>query len=117
LIPELVTKYEFGKGPYYTTYGDFATAGYIGFKTADVLDKNTVKIEGGQFNTGRILAMVNLLGDKAKQRGESAYLAVEDAYTDGAFDYAQHFNPFQFIGKIQCKNQQQKQAWYYTFNL
>src|SRR5665647_259974 len=99
LIPELVTKYEFGKGPYYTTYGDFATAGYISFKTADVLDKNTVKIEGGQFNTGRILAMVNLLGDKAKQRGESAYLAVEDAYTDGAFDYAQHFNRFNLLGK------------------
>ena len=103
LIPELVTKYEFGKGPYYTTYGDFATAGYIGFKTADVLDKNTVKIEGGQFNTGRILAMVNLLGDKAKQRGESAYLAVEDAYTDGAFDYAQHFNRFNLLGKYNVK--------------
>lgn len=99
LIPELVSKYEFGKGPYYAEYGDFTTAGYVSFKTYDVLDKSIVKLEGGQFNTGRVMAMVNLLGDKAKQRGESAYIAGEDAYTDGPFDWAQHFNRFNLFGK------------------
>ncbi|MEO8416576.1 MAG: TonB-dependent receptor [Ginsengibacter sp.] len=99
LIPELVTKYEFGKGPYYNPYGDFETAGFVSFTTTDVLDKNMVKIEGGQFNTGRILAMANLLGAKARQRGENAYIAAEDAYTDGPFDYAQHFNRFNLFGK------------------
>ena len=59
-----------------------------------------VKIEGGQFNTGRIMAMANLLGDKARQRGENAYIAGEDAYTDGPFDYAQHFNRLEFVWKI-----------------
>ena len=34
LIPELVTSYEFGKGPYYAEHGDFTTAGYVGFHTA-----------------------------------------------------------------------------------
>ena len=99
LIPELVTKYEYGKGPYYTPYGDFATSGYVSFTTADVLDKSMVKVEGGNFNTGRVMAAVNLLGDKAKQRGENAYIAAEDAYTDGPFDYAQHFNRFNIFGK------------------
>ena len=99
LIPELVTRYEFGKGPYYADHGDFTTAGYVAFHTADVLDKSTVKIEGGQFNTGRILGMFNLLSNKAKQRGESAYLAGEGAYTDGPFDFPQHFSRVNLFGK------------------
>ncbi len=99
IIPELVTRYEFGKGPYYADHGDFTTAGYVAFHTADVLDKSTVKIEGGQFNTGRILGMFNLLSDKAKHRGESAYLAGEGSYTDGPFDFPQHFGRINLFGK------------------
>src|SRR5450432_316645 len=99
LIPELVSSYEFGKGPYYAEHGDFTTAGYVSFKTRDVLDKSMVKLEGGQFNTGRIMSMVNLLSDKAKQRGESGYIAGEAAYTDGPFDFAQHFHRLNLFGK------------------
>ena len=99
LIPELVTSYEFGKGPYYAEHGDFTTAGYVGFHTANMLDRSTVRIEGGQFNTGRVLAMINLLSDKAKQRGESAYIAGEAAYTDGPFNWPQHFSRLNLFGK------------------
>ncbi|HTB24766.1 MAG TPA: hypothetical protein VK711_05320, partial [Puia sp.] len=99
LIPELVTSYEFGKGPYYAEHGDFTTAGFVGFHTAEQLDKSTVKIEAGQFKTARALAMVNLLSDKAKQRGESAYIAGEAAYTDGPFDWPQHFSRINLFGK------------------
>jgi hypothetical protein len=99
LIPELVNGYEFGKGPYYADHGDFTTAGYVAFRTADVLDKSEVKLEGGPFNTGRIMAMVNLLSAKSRQSGESAYIAGEAAYTDGPFDYAQRFNRLNLFGK------------------
>jgi hypothetical protein len=99
LIPELVTIYEFGKGPYYAEHGDFTTAGFVGFHTADILDKSTIKIEAGQFNTGRALAMINLLSDKAKQKGESAYISGEAAYTDGPFDWPQHFSRLNLFGK------------------
>jgi hypothetical protein len=99
LIPELVTNLEYGKGPYYSDHGDFTTAGYLGFKTADVLSKSEVKLEGGQFNTGRVMTAINLLSDKARQRGESAYIAGEAFYTDGPFDYAQHFNRANLFGK------------------
>ncbi|HXB91907.1 MAG TPA: TonB-dependent receptor [Puia sp.] len=99
LIPELVTRLEYGKGPYYSDHGDFTTAGWLGFRTADVLSRNEVKIEGGQFNTGRVMAAVNLLSDKARQRGESAYIAGEAFYTDGPFNYAQHFNRGNLFGK------------------
>jgi hypothetical protein len=99
LIPELVTGYEFGKGPYYTEHGDFTTAGYVGFHTADALDKSTIRLETGQFHTGRVMAMIDLLGEKAKQRGETAYIAGEAAYTDGPFDWAQHFSRLNLFGK------------------
>jgi hypothetical protein len=99
LIPELVTRYEFGKGPYYAEHGDFTTAGYVSFHTADVLDKSTVKMEAGQYLTGRLVSMIDLLSEKAKARGENAYIAGEAAYTNGPFDWPQHFNRFNLFGK------------------
>lgn len=99
LIPELVKSYAFGKGPYYAEHGDFTTAGYAAFYTADVLDKSTIKMEGGQFNSGRVMGMFNLLGDKAKTKGESAYIAGEANYTDGPFNFAQHFSRVNLFGK------------------
>jgi CarboxypepD_reg-like domain/TonB-dependent Receptor Plug Domain len=99
LIPELVTNLEYGKGPYYSDHGDFTTAGYLNFKTADMLNRSEVKLEGGQFNTGRLMAAVNLLSDKARKRGESAYIAGEGFYTDGPFNFAQHFNRTNLFAK------------------
>lgn len=100
LIPETVGSYDFGKGPYYTSKGDFTTAGYVSYNTINVLDKNMIKIEGGQFNTGRIVAMINLLNKKARENGQSAYIAGEGLYTDGPFDYAQHFKRFNLMAKF-----------------
>lgn len=99
LIPELVTQCDYGKGPYYADHGDFTTAGYVAFRTTDLLDKSEVKLEGGQFNTGRLMAKINLLNSSALERGESAYLAGEAAYTDGPFDWAQHFRRVNLFGK------------------
>ena len=99
LIPELVTGYEFGKGPYYAERGDFTTAGYVGFHSADVLDRSTIKLEGGQFQSGRIMTSIDLLSAKAKERGESAYIAGEAAYTNGPFDWPQHFSRINLFGK------------------
>jgi len=99
LIPELVSSYEFGKGPYYTEHGDFTTAGYVAFQTLNVPDKNMVRLEGGQFKTGRIMTMLNLLSKKAKQKGQSFYIAGEAAYTDGPFNFAQHFGRINLFGK------------------
>jgi hypothetical protein len=99
LIPELVGSYEFGKGPYYAEHGDFTTAGYVAFHTVDALDKSTVRLEGGQFNTCRIMAMVNLLGGRAREKGQSAYIAGEAAYTNGPFNKPQDFSRLNLFGK------------------
>ncbi len=118
MIPELATSLEYGKGPYYSDHGDFNTAAYLAFKTADVLDKSEVKLEGGQFNTGRVVAVINLLSDKAKQRGESAYIAGEAFHTDGPYDYAEHFSRVNLFGKyiVKITPQSQLKVTLSTFN-
>jgi outer membrane receptor protein involved in Fe transport len=101
LIPEIVANYDFGKGPYYTGYGDFTTAGYVAYNTKNVLDHNTIELEGGQFNTGRALAMINLLSETDKQKGQSAYVAGDVLYSDGGpFDLPEHFHRFNLFGKF-----------------
>ncbi len=100
LIPETVGSYDFGKGPYYAGKGDFCTAGYVNYNTINVLENNMIKIEAGQFNTERAVAMINLLSNKAKNRGQSAYVAGEALYTNGPFDYRQHFKRFNLFAKF-----------------
>jgi len=99
LIPETVSTYDFGKGPYYTGYGDFATAGYLAYTTKDALDKSMISIEGGQFNSFRAAGVIDLLGEKAKQNGENAYIAGEYNYTDGPFKLPEHYKRTNFFGK------------------
>src|SRR5580700_9945763 len=68
LIPETVQGYDFGKGPYYTTRGDLCTAGYVAYDTKNVLGDNIVKLEGGQFSTGRLVALINLMNKKPQEK-------------------------------------------------
>ena len=100
IIPETIAGYDFGKGPYYTDKGDFTTAGYVSYHTKNVLEQNMVKLEGGEFNTGRIVTMMNLLSKSARDKGQSAYIAGEGLYSDGPFDYAEHFNRGNLFGKF-----------------
>ncbi|MFE3847751.1 TonB-dependent receptor [Flavobacterium sp. LB3P45] len=96
VIPETVEKIDFGKGTYYANKGDFATAGYVAFQTKDKLEKSSIGLEIGQFNTLRTVGLFNLLGNKKKQ---SAYIATEYILTDGPFDSPQNFNRINLLGK------------------
>ncbi len=99
LIPELIQRVEFGKGPYYADRGNFTTAGFVEFTTPDLLEQEMVKVETGRFNTRRILAMNGLLGEKAREKGQFAYLASEFMLSDGPFQSPQHFNRLNLSGK------------------
>jgi hypothetical protein len=100
IIPETVSGYEFGKGDYYTDKGDFTTAGYVAYNSFNVLDHNMIKVEGGEFNHARIVAMISLLSDRAREKGQSAYLAGEGLYFDGPFHYGMHFSRGNLFGKF-----------------
>jgi hypothetical protein len=96
VIPETVEKIDFGKGTYYASKGDFATAGYVTFQTKEKLEKSSISIEAGQFNTLRTVGLFNLLGNQKKQ---SAYIATEYILTDGPFNSPQNFNRVNLLGK------------------
>lgn len=49
LIPELIEKIDFRKGPYFADVGDFSAAATISFKTADTLPAPIVEGEVGSF--------------------------------------------------------------------
>ncbi len=103
IIPETIESTEFKKGPYDAKKGDLVTSGFVDFHTADAISGNTIKLEGGQFNTFRALAMINLLYDGAKAKGQSWYAASEFRYSDSYFDNPQHFKRFNFFTKYKDK--------------
>ncbi len=94
VIPELIDKVNFNKGPYYADKGNFTTAGFVEFKTKDYLENNFVKIEGGQFSTYRAITGINLLKTKGDRRNQSLYFAGEGSFTKGYFESSQNFSRF-----------------------
>lgn len=102
VIPEIIDNVEFKKGPYDASAGDFTTAGFVRFKTADVLERSFFKVEGGQFATARAVGAFNLLGKNAERRNRSAYIASETSYSDGYFDSPQAFSRFNLMGKYRA---------------
>ncbi len=95
VIPETIENVDFGKGPYYEDKGNFTTAGYVDFRTKETLGNSTIKLEGGQFDTYRLLGMFNVL-NTAKH---NAYVASEYLSTDGFFDSPQNFDRINVFGK------------------
>jgi hypothetical protein len=99
VIPELVEKMQFDKGPYFAGYGNLATAGYVSLQTPDFLQKQFVKMEAGDFGTFRSSAAIKLL-DKTKGELRSQwYVAGEYLRTDGYFESPQDFSRYNLFTK------------------
>jgi hypothetical protein len=99
VIPETIEKISFGKGPYNAEYGDFATAGYVAFKTLDKLDKSSVSVEYGQFDAFRTVGLFNLLDTQ----NSNAYVAASLNSFNGPFESPQNFNRFNMMAKYNLK--------------
>lgn len=95
VIPETIDKIDFNKGPYYENKGNFTTAGYVDFMTKQKLDNSSIKLEAGQFDTYRMLGMLNLV----KNDQHNAYVATEFLSTNGYFESPQNFNRMNLFGK------------------
>ena len=108
VIPELIDKVNFNKGPYYADKGNFTTAGFVEFKTKDYLENNFIKLEGGQFSTFRGITGINLLKPKGDRRNQSLYFAGEGSFTKGYFESPQNFSRFngmlKYHGSINSNN-------------
>ncbi len=97
VIPETIEKINFGKGPYYADRGNFNTAGFVDFKTKDKISESKIGMEIGQFNTGRMYGIFDLISNE--NSGKEAYIATEYLQTDGPFDSPQNFNRLNIMGK------------------
>ena len=80
LIPELATGLEYKKGPYYASEGDFASAGAVSVKYADMLDRGIASIGVGQNGFKRVL-----VADSPGVEGGHLLYALELEHNDGPF--------------------------------
>jgi outer membrane receptor protein involved in Fe transport len=76
LIPEVVDRIDYRKGPYRADIGDFALAGAAFMTTIDQLDRPFVAVEGGQYGWKRLAAG----GSTPLGRGELTGLAQVKTY-------------------------------------
>ena len=97
IIPETISKIDYGTGPYNVQEGNLNTAGYVNFSTYARVLQNVLQLERGDFNTNRGLTIINLL-QKSKPN-QNAYVAGELYYTDGPTENKQHFSRVNLFGK------------------
>ena len=92
LIPETVQRADYYKGPHEVSLGNFAVSGAAKFSTKDRLNRNFVKLEYGQYDYARALAMISLIneGNFLTKNNESAYIAIEGTYNKSFFESAQN---------------------------
>ncbi len=96
VIPETIDKLKVFKGPHNAAYGDFATSGAGEFSTKTKLNKSLIKLEGGQFDTYRAVAMIDLLRGKKlfSKRNENFYIAGEYMYANSFLENKQDFKRY-----------------------
>ena len=99
LIPEIIGSVNFDKGPYDAAHGNLATGGYIDFHTLTCPDKNRIQLGVGQYQTRRLVTLLNILGNNGHAHNQNAYVAGEFFLSDGPFDNSQHFKRYNLFGK------------------
>src|SRR5688572_5407887 len=86
LIPELVERVDFRKGPYDVRDGDFSSAGAVGLRYFDAMPEGIASAEGGRFNYYR-----GLLANSVEMESGNLLYGVELYYNDGPWEHADHF--------------------------
>ncbi len=86
LIPELIQKIDYGKGPYYANVGDFGSAGWENIQTVQSLPQGIAKVEFGSWGYERAL-----LADSIKIGKDNLLGALEIAHTDGPWDVPENY--------------------------
>ncbi len=92
LIPETVQTADYYKGPHEVSLGNYAVSGAAKFSSKDKLNRNLVKLEYGQYNFARALAMISLVNqnDFLTKNEESAYIAIEGTFNKSFFESDQN---------------------------
>jgi outer membrane receptor protein involved in Fe transport len=86
MIPELVSRIDYYKGPYYAAAGDFAVAGGANIQYFNATPANLVAATGGSYEYARALA----IGSFVAGPGRALY-GFEALYDNGPWEVRQHF--------------------------
>ncbi len=98
MMPEVLQGMNVYKGPYFSQFGDFATAGSVQFATLDDIDHNTLSAEAGTFGLERVsgTARIPFAADQT-----TAYAAGEIFHNASYFEHSQNFDRYNLFGKVQ----------------
>jgi outer membrane receptor protein involved in Fe transport len=87
LIPELVSRVQYNKGPYFAEDGDFASVGSARISYAEKLPTSIASLTGGQYGYTRAL----LAGSPEAGAGRVVY-GLEYLYSNGPWDNPEKFH-------------------------
>ena len=80
VIPDVIEGLDVHKGPYFTQFGNLATAGAVAFRTRSHLPENLLRFETGSFATRRATLLYQL---PLEEPDNTVYFAGEYYGTDG----------------------------------
>ena len=86
VMPELASRLEYRKGPYFASEGDFSSAGSVNLKYADRLEKGIASVAVGQNGFRRAL-----LADSPEIAGGRLLYAFEGLHNDGPFVHPDNY--------------------------
>ncbi|MHB1845449.1 MAG: TonB-dependent receptor domain-containing protein [Deltaproteobacteria bacterium] len=94
VLPELIDRLEFSKGPYFADKGDFDTAGAVEFHTRRDFDESELRGEYGQFETYRVFGVGSLGAGP-----DAAWVSGEAYGTNGPFDSPEGLQIYSLMAK------------------
>lgn len=97
LVPELVNRLEYRKGPYYASEGDFSSAGSVAVSYSDRLAQGIASIGFGQNGYRRAL-----LADSPELANGRLLYAIEGMGNDGPFVNPDQFRKFNGVLRYSC---------------
>ena len=92
LIPEVIDRVRYYKGPYFSSRGDFSTVGGVDIEIFDVLPKRHISMTLGGYGFGRIFA-----SDGFEAWGGDVSAGVEVSHADGPWSREEDFQKINAI--------------------
>jgi len=94
MIPELVSRVQYRKGPTFAEEGDFSSAGSVDIGYVHALERPLVSLEAGSYDYRRLL-----LAGSWKVGGGDLLLAQEGVQNNGPWDTPEHFRKFSTVAR------------------
>lgn len=95
LIPEVVDRVRYRKGPYYADVGDFSAAGTVDMDLVRSLPEGILSLTGGSYDYGRAL-----WADTFEHGDRATTVALEGFHEDGPWTRGQGYDGFKAMARL-----------------